>query len=244
MARSKAIRTAQIHSPDPGADRDVPVAARAPRSEGRHDANMSAFFQSLEGALGQAAGGKVILFSSARPGEGKTMVVGEFASLLTHRACHRVAIVDAGPRHEMAARCGGLQTVPLERAILSLKGVKLAEIPRKPDTTGPNTDCLIATTTSRAADSPTALRDPHSWSLLKSAYDYVLIDMPSLAESPLALGCARYVDGVVLVIESGRTRWQIVRNAQEQFERAGASVLGAFLNKRVFHVPRSLYNRL
>jgi Mrp family chromosome partitioning ATPase len=80
--------------------------------------------------------------------------------------------------------------------------------------------------------------------LLKATFDYILVEMPSLADSSLALAAAKHVDGVVIVIESGRTRWPIVRNVQDQIKRGGAPVLGVFLNKRTYHVPRRFYNWL
>jgi Mrp family chromosome partitioning ATPase len=240
MALIKAMRRPeQSDAPDTDGAGERPLATQGLRTPGRHTACMLNLLQSLEAALGGTAGGKLILFSSARPGEGKTMVAGELATTLTDGLRKRVAVIDAGLRHDLATRCGASAAMTLERLIASLKKIKLAEaMPRSPDA------LVVATVTQDPTDSQSILDEPQTWTLLKSAFDYVLVEMPSLADSPLALAHARLFDGVVLVIESGRTRWPIVQNAQEQLDRAAARVLGAFLNKRVFHIPKSLYNWL
>ena len=50
-------------------------------------------------------------------------------------------------------------------------------------------------------------------------------------------------DGVVIVIEPGRTRRQTVKNHLESLEEKKANLLGAVLNKRVFHVPEIFYGK-
>ena len=174
-----------------------------------------------------------------RRGEGKTTVADEFALALTQGSSpNRVAVIDAGLEHELARRYDS-GYLPLERLVPALPRVSLSDVSRDGDR-----GVVMATVTHTNAACRTLLDDAETWTRLRAAFDYVLVEMPSLADSPLALSLARHFDGVVLIIESGRTRWPIVQRAHEQLQSAGASVLGAFLNKRVFHVPKSLYNWL
>jgi Mrp family chromosome partitioning ATPase len=55
--------------------------------------------------------------------------------------------------------------------------------------------------------------------------------------------CAK-VDGVIMVVESGKTREQVAVRAKKELEEAGGKVLGVVLNKRKFHIPEWIYRRL
>ena len=59
--------------------------------------------------------------------------------------------------------------------------------------------------------------------------DVVLIDAPPVATVADATILAARVDGVLLVVDSGRTRRETGRRAAEQLQRVGAHILGAVL---------------
>jgi Mrp family chromosome partitioning ATPase len=52
------------------------------------------------------------------------------------------------------------------------------------------------------------------------------------------------VDGVVLVVEAEKTRWQVAEQAKRILEESGARLLGAVLSRRQFHIPNALYGLL
>ncbi len=66
--------------------------------------------------------------------------------------------------------------------------------------------------------------------LVKERYEFVLIDAPPLIAVTDAAVLAPNVDGVVMVIESGRNDKEIVLKAKSMLDRLGVSVLGAILN--------------
>lgn len=210
-----------------------------PAHASRHTASMLNLLQSLESALAKVEGGKIVLFASARPGEGKTTVVGELAAVLRESTRHRVAVIDAGPRHDLSNRYGPPAPAELHQLVGSLRSSARGKSAQHP---GARSVFVRADEGTGEQETPFDERD--TWSCLKAAFDYILLEMPSVADSRLALTYARHVDAVVLVIESGRTRWQIVQNAQDQLRRAGAPIAGAFLNKRVYYIPQVLYNWL
>jgi Mrp family chromosome partitioning ATPase len=51
-------------------------------------------------------------------------------------------------------------------------------------------------------------------------------------------------DGVMLIIESGKTRKQVALKAKQELENAGAKVLGVILNRRKQYIPGWIYKRL
>jgi protein-tyrosine kinase len=85
------------------------------------------------------------------------------------------------------------------------------------------------------------------WEFLKTMrteFDYVILDGPPLPSFSESKVLCNKVDGVVMVIESGKTRKQVALRAKKEVEQAGGTVLGAVLNKRKYHIPKWIYKRL
>jgi len=78
----------------------------------------------------------------------------------------------------------------------------------------------------------------------REEFDYIILDsapLPSFAEARVL--CEK-VDGVVLVVESGKIRRQVALRAKKELEDAGARILGVVLNKRKYYIPEWIYKRL
>ena len=80
--------------------------------------------------------------------------------------------------------------------------------------------------------------------LWRREYQYVVFDLPPLNESPHTTRLIRLVDGVILVVEAERTRWEVAQQAKEMFVQDKANVLGVVLNKRQFPIPEWLYRTI
>lgn len=80
-----------------------------------------------------------------------------------------------------------------------------------------------------------------SW---RGLYTYTLFDLPSLESGGESLRLAGVLDGMILVLQAERTRWADAAQARERLLRAGASVLGAVLNRQIEWVPRALRHLL
>lgn len=79
---------------------------------------------------------------------------------------------------------------------------------------------------------------------LRRKYRYILIDCPSLKETPDALRLAPLVDGMVIVIEANRTQKEHILYTEKTLERAGGRILGHVLNKRTYVIPDWLSRRM
>jgi capsular exopolysaccharide synthesis family protein len=80
--------------------------------------------------------------------------------------------------------------------------------------------------------------------IAQQRFDYTILDsapITSFAESQAI--CSR-VDGVLLVIETGKTRRQVAIRAKKELEEAGGRLLGVVMNKRKYHIPEWIYRRL
>lgn len=79
---------------------------------------------------------------------------------------------------------------------------------------------------------------------LRSKFDYVLIDSPSLDSCGDAIMLGRSADGVALVLAEQSTRRERARNAVQELAKANVRILGAVLNKRTFPIPQKIYDRI
>jgi len=79
---------------------------------------------------------------------------------------------------------------------------------------------------------------------LKQTFDLVLVDSWSVAVPPKPVLFSPHVDGVVLVVDAGKTRWQIAERQKRELTSQGGNVLGVILNNRTYPIPDSIYRRL
>jgi succinoglycan biosynthesis transport protein ExoP len=79
---------------------------------------------------------------------------------------------------------------------------------------------------------------------LSADFDLAVFDLPAAAESGPAVRLAALLDGVVLVVEAERVRWEVAQRTSELLRRGNVHLLGAVLNKRRQHVPDWLYRTL
>jgi Mrp family chromosome partitioning ATPase len=77
--------------------------------------------------------------------------------------------------------------------------------------------------------------------LLRSEFDYTILDCPSLKESGDVLSISPFVDGIILIVEANRTRRDQPRHAEQCIAAAGGTVLGYVLNKQVHQAPHWMF---
>jgi Mrp family chromosome partitioning ATPase len=79
--------------------------------------------------------------------------------------------------------------------------------------------------------------------LRASDYDYIIFDMPPLSQISITPRLARFMDMVMLVVESEKTDREVVRRAVSMLTEVPANV-GVVLNKRKKYVPERLQQEL
>jgi protein-tyrosine kinase len=179
---------------------------------------------------------KVILFISAKEGEGTSTIVREFARIAARKMGKTVFLMNS--RRNSHQRCIFLHIIP--------------EGGREGVATG-NDACLdemdleMCPIDLPRGNDPLNFYSPNIvdfWDALRQKYDLVLIDSSSASSSPDGIEISRRVDGVVLVVEAEKTRWQVVENLKEKIENSGGNILGLVFNKRRFYIPENIYQRL
>ena len=73
-----------------------------------------------------------------------------------------------------------------------------------------------------------------------SDYDYIIFDMPPVAETTMTFRAARFMDMVLLVIESEKTNQDVVKRVMSLLAESEAKV-SMVLNKTQTYVPRRLH---
>lgn len=99
----------------------------------------------------------------------------------------------------------------------------------------------------RHSESVTLFESQRFDQFLKKArerFDYVILDAPPVHGSAEYRVLCTKVDGVVLVVQSGKTRGQVALSAKKQLEEAGGRILGVVLNRRRLYIPEFIYRLL
>jgi protein-tyrosine kinase len=202
---------------------------------------MLGLYKAIEVVLAQVKK-KAIQFIGSREGEGTSTIAREFARISATRIGKSVLLLD-GDRHKATQR--HFFTLKSEYswidALINAECVDdaLNQIGESNLYVSPS--CNSSTSTPEIFDSP---RFESFWRELRDRFDLILIDSPPLTVSPDGLAIASRVDGVVMVLEAEKTRWQTAQNVKDNITKVGGNVLGIVLNKRRYYIPQVIYNLL
>jgi capsular exopolysaccharide synthesis family protein len=175
---------------------------------------------------------RVLVVTSASPGEGKTTVASNLAIALAE-INRRVLLIDADMRkprlHKVfgVSNLSGLSNLLRERN--PLNGTPLAGVVQA---TG-IPDLFVLSSGPGAVSIPNLLHSERMAELLEKArgeFDTILIDSPPMLPIADARILARSADAVVLVLQAGRTSRDSARAVVNRFSEDGSVILGAVLN--------------
>ncbi len=205
--------------------------------------NLQLLLAGFQTGLQKLHEGVVLAFTSAAPQEGVSHVTQSFAVELARHSERRTLIISAD----------------------RLQSLRVADFIRMPDCcTRTNIENLWVLRTQKQVKANgngngngkrplenkiTRLEDESEFGLdrieaLRLTFPNILIDCRSLKVSSEAAVLASTVDGIVVVVEAGRTRRDEIQNAKRTIEMAKGNFLGFILNKRRYPVPEWLYKRL
>lgn len=192
---------------------------------------------------------KSLLFSSPTGGEGASTVLTDFAVLLAGQG-EKVLLVDANFRspslHERfhLESENGLAELLLQKSTLQ-QVIKETGIGNLSIITSGMADRGRSTVDDEPFN-PSNLSnalDPYL-EKMKEEMDWVLFDAPPVNHFDEGLALSGKVDGVVMVIQAEKTRWEVALSAKQRLEDSGGRILGVVLNKRRFYIPKWLYKTI
>jgi len=192
---------------------------RSPAAEAYRVLSTNIQFSSLDRAI------QTLLVTSVGPDEGKSIVLANLAITMAESG-RRVIMVDSDLRRPSLnalfdlPAAPGLTTMVLDEALepplLRTAVENVQVVPSGP--LPPNPAELLASE-----------RFTRAISRIAAKGDIVLFDAAPVAAVTDATVLATRVDGVLLVVDAGRTRRDVARRAKEQLEGVGARLLGVAL---------------
>jgi capsular exopolysaccharide synthesis family protein len=182
-----------------------------------------------------------IALVSCRSGEGVSTAAGLLARQIALQSGGRVLVVDANSRRPIqhvsfAARLSpGLADFTMNgRPSLScIQSTAIA-----------NLDILSAGNGKPELSANALNSIAAALPALKREYNLIIFDLPAVQEHSPAMQIAGLIDGVILVVEAEKTRWEVASKAKDDLLQSNSKLLGVILNKRQFHIPEWLYKTL
>ncbi len=188
----------------------------------------------------QQPGVKAVMVAATTHGEGATTTSAILASMLARSGHAKILLVDANLRTPALDGVFNDNNSPegLTDVIISDKPVEAAIYQT-------NFSNLFLLPVGRPHSSPSYLfdGDPISNLLttLKERFDFIIFDSAPLDGYSESFFLASKVDGVILVVESERTKKQVVKKIKKELEWGGPiNLLGIVLNKKKNYIPALL----
>jgi capsular exopolysaccharide synthesis family protein len=171
---------------------------------------------------------KVLVVTSALPGEGKSTVSCNLATVLA-QAGRRVLLLDADLRCSSIDRHLGISKVPGLSNMFATEPTECKH--HQPIAKLPNLHVMAAGF--RPAGPTEILSSAKMQQLIadwRKEYDHIIVDTPPILPFADALVLSARADGVILVTRSGVSRRKALSRAMDVLSRSNANVLGFVLN--------------
>jgi len=192
--------------------------------------------QSLEHKKGY----KTFVITSSIHGEGKTISSINLSMTMAQEMNQKsVLLIDADMRKGSVSRYLGIKRSPGLSEVLSGK------IDEDAAFINPDVENLTILLSGKVPKNPSELLNSRKMQQLieslKSRFDYIFIDAPPIM--PLADACiiSPLADGVMLVIQGGRTQRDTVKHVENRLHQARAKIIGYIMTSIEYHIPHYLY---
>jgi len=172
---------------------------------------------------------KVIAITSANPSEGKTTTMCNLAITIAQTG-KKVVLVDSDMRKPILHKVFNSSN---DHGIVDILVDKInyKNIVRKVE----GIQNLEVITSGDIPPNPSELLESNAMKNLiielKNDYDFVLVDAPPVCSVTDAAILARIVDGVILVIASGKTKIDSAKLSKKLLEKVDANILGVVLSE-------------
>ncbi len=184
---------------------------------------------------------KIVQFIGTREGEGTSTIVREFGRVAADLIGNSVLLLDADRHHSSQGRFFDIERSSGWLDALKGEGLTGDLFHRVGEST------LFVSPSCNSAGYTPEMFDSRFDSMcqnLRKDFDMVLIDSAPITISPNGLAIASKVDGVILVIEAEKTRYQTAKQVRDNISRVGGNILGVILNKRRFYIPQYIYKHV
>ena len=180
--------------------------------------------------LNSSSGVSSIIVTSSSPGEGKTLTAANLSIALAQNGS-RVVLVSADLRRPSLERMLGMEA---SRPGLSDYLAQAAELNAEKV---PGIENLWLIRSGTPPENPGELLNSDRFEqmvkeLERENVEYIVIDTPPVLNTADAVSAARYVDGVIIVVDTERTDTAELLKVRADLERSGSKLLGAVMNRQ------------
>ena len=186
---------------------------------------------------------KVLVLTSSLHSEGKTLTALNLAVAIAQSTQKpRVLLIDADLRRGRVAKYLGVDQN------VGLTEVLTGQIQPSDALFNIDVENLTFVASGTIPPNPAELlgsEKMHSFlALMKSKFDHILIDTPPVISVTDAGIIGSQSDGVIMIIQAGRTQRGIVKRATELLQQTHSKVLGHVLTNIEYHLPEYIYRYL
>lgn len=181
---------------------------------------------------------KVVVVTSSVPGEGKTTIAINLA--LAQAQTKKVLLIDTDMRRPSVAKCLGLTASLLGLSALVAGEATFEECVQKV----PDSDLTVLTAGSIPPNPLELILSDRFKTLmerLSTEYEMIILDSPPLQLVSDAVVLSTLATGLVFVMKSNATPYQVARRCLKVLSNANATLFGVVLNQLDFHRAESYY---
>lgn len=185
---------------------------------------------------------KVIQFIGSRKGEGTSTLVRDFAMVSAHHSSKPVLLIEADLMQPSQYQAFGLAPSPPLDHVLK-EGTTLDGVISQVE----NSNLFLATLSTKVQSVLTArtfFQSTDMWKNVREHFALILIDSSPVGVTADSLALCESVDGIVLVVESEKTRAVLAQSVKDQILMREGNLLGMVFNKRKFYIPDCIYKLL
>lgn len=225
-------------------DREAPIPkVTLPRNANPSKGNIEMEEEMLylyNGILGSLpdAGRRAVLFIGSRSNEGTSTIARQLARTVSLRVGKAVLLIDldrSRPDLHIYRNVNAQEEIEtghsIEAALRQVEDSSLYVMP-------------LSSKTIAEPGVLDRLREDSFWERLKEKFDLIVVDSPPAMLFPDGPGLVSQVDGVVLVVEAEKTRWQVALSVKDKIIKNGGNILGIVFNKRQYYIPQRIYRYL
>ena len=186
---------------------------------------------------------RTLLVTSSVPEEGKTTTVVNIATVLAQTGA-KVLVIDADMRRPRLHQVFGMENNDGLSTALSSEMTHdeiFSMVNQYKDTN------VYLMSSGAIPPNPAELLGSEQMRNLveaaSSTFQYVIIDSPPIASFTDGVLISSIVDGVLLVVQGGKTSRQVVRRTRQMLQEIGAKIIGVVLNKVDVNSPGYYYQQ-
>lgn len=183
----------------------------------------------------------VVGLASSLHGAGTSSLAWHLARTLAASGRQSVCLVEANLRTPVLAGALGLRTAPGLRELLAGEADLEATVQR------PSNAALSVITAGTAGATDVSLFTRQAIvgvvERIRARFRAVVFDAAPVLRYPDTVALAPHLDGVVLVLQAQRDKWEVAQRSARLLEGAGSRIVGAVLNRKPLYIPEWV-NRL